>query len=114
MDYFVQSFMPHAMKWNKCRRDEKGQIVDDYADPETMVELPAGSSEKNVVKINEEQYSFLMSDIQFQGLLKLPKGGVRFIDKLPHRMIDDKSRINDLTEQNRKLQAELAAAKAGR
>lgn len=112
MDYFVQSFLPHALQWRKCTKDANGAVVDNYVSEDIAVELPAGSSDKNVVKLTQEQHDFLMSDEQFPRLLTLAKGGVRFIDKLPHRMLDDKTRINDLTEQNRKLQAELAQAKA--
>ena len=113
MDYFIQSFLPHGLKWLKYTRNDKGEINDNFVSDDIMVELPAGSSEKNVVKVNEEQHAFLMSDVQFKKLLTLAKGGVRFIDKFPARMLDDKTRLAEKDAQIRQLQADLARARAG-
>lgn len=108
MDYYVQSFLPHKIQWLKIIRDNDGRIVPNYIDPDIMVELPAGSDDKNVVKITQEQYDFLNDDTQFKKLLTLNKGGVRFIDRMPSRMIDDKEKLNSALSENAQLKAELA------
>lgn len=114
MDYYVQSFLPHRLQWLKINRDKDGRIIPNYIDPEVMVELPAGSDDKNVIKITQEQYDFLNADVQFKSLLKINKGGVRFIDRMPSRMIDDKEKLASALSENAQLKAELAKLKSVR
>jgi hypothetical protein len=113
MDYFLESHLPHALQFMVCKHNDIGETDDMLYPDDVMVTIPAGTDQRHVIKINEAQKAFLEEDKQFNKLLALNKGGVRWIDKIPSRMLDEKERLAEMQKKMQELQAENTRLKAG-
>ena len=113
MEYYLESHLPHALQFMRCRQNAEG-ATDDVTYPEdVVVVIPAGTDPKHVAKITEEQREFLLKDKEFNKLVRLNKFGVRWVDRMPTRMLSDNERMDELKRKINEQGAEIARLKAG-
>ena len=113
MDYYLESHLPHALQFMKCKQNAEG-ATDDVGYPDEIVAtLPAGTDPKHVIKLNEEQKAFLEKDKEFSKLLKLNKFGIRWVNAMPSRMLSETERMEEMKRKINEQASEISRLKAG-
>jgi hypothetical protein len=112
MDYYLESHLPHALQFMRCKHNEDGATNDVGYPEEVVVTIPAGTDPKHVVKLNDAQKAFLEEDKEFKKLLTLNKFGIRWVNAMPSRMLSESERMEEMKRKINEQNAEIARLKA--